>query len=117
MNPVQTGTPSSQLAPQGYKNSSQTGTVQSTLNASNVQSSTDDALRVPAQGKLQVVVLQTTPVLGINTTTTTQTQITTKADFPTVAAALMVASAVLAVYFIKRYRKFLTTEPEDNDQD
>mgnify|MGYP006295626711 CR=1 FL=1 len=108
MNPLQSGTPSSSLAPQGYRNSTQSGTVQGTLNRSNVQQSNDDLLQAPVQGKLQVTTGgPSSAVLGASTgsnSSPTETTVSSSGSaFPSIALIVLIVSAAACVYF---YRKF-----------
>lgn len=108
MNALQSGTPASSLAPQGFKNSTQSGIVQGTLNHSNVQQATDDLLQAPIQGKLQVVTGgQQNVVLGATTTIASEPQNTTETASNaqiTIALFALFISVVAFMYFYRRYR-------------
>lgn len=119
MNPLQTGTPASSLSPQGYKNSSQEGTVQGTLNSSNVQSSNDDLLKVEVPGKLKVVT-SSNSVLGASTvadSSPVQSQ-AQSSGVPMFAVLFLIISAVAAVYFFRRYMNLPSlAEVQEEDEE
>lgn len=109
MNPLQTGTPSSQLEPQGFQNSAQKSDFQDTLSSSNVQQSSSSVLQVPASGTLQVVSAPpNNSVLG----TTSTAQATTGSGVSGLAVFLVIASAVVAAAFFLRYKR-LTKRTEE----
>lgn len=118
-NPIQYGTPASSLAPQGYKNSSQEGSVQSTLDSSSVQSSNDDLLRSEVTGKLQVVT-SGNPVLGASSVadssvgSRSQTQ---NGGTPVLAISLLMIFVLASVYFFRKFAKLSSLEPENENEE
>ncbi len=120
MNPLQTGTPSSSLAPQGYRNSTQSGTVQGTLNRSNVQQSNDDLLQAPVSGKLKVVTGGGNAVLGASTvadSTPVNIQKAQSSGVPMSAVLLLIVSVVGAVYFFRRYLSLPSFNLAESDEE
>ncbi len=118
MNPLQSGTPASNLSPQNYKNSSQTGTVQGTISGSNVQQSNDDLLQTEITGKLKVVTGNSTnEVLGVATENSAVVK-TNSSGVPMFAVLLLVISVVGAVYYFRKYLSFprILEVPEEDEE-
>jgi hypothetical protein len=121
MNNLQSGTPSSQLAPQAYKNSSQDTNFQDTYSGSDIQQSgsasysinnlqTSTTLRVVDGGK-------NSGALGVSTTsfgpqTQSSTSVQKSNSFVPFALTILVVSLVLAVYYYKRYRSLSNLKEE-----
>lgn len=119
MNPIQSGTPASSLAPQGYKNSSQEGTVQSTLGSSNVQSSNDDLLRSEVTGKLQVVT-GSDSVLGVSSVADSGVGSRSQAQdggSPVLALSLLMIFVLASVYFFRKFAKLSSLELENENEE
>lgn len=115
MNNLQTGTPARELTPQGYKNSAQKGSVQSTLSSPDVQQSNGAVLQMPISGKLQV----STPAgqqSTLGASTVDEQPALKSAGVSYVPVALLIVSAILAAYFFKRYRRVTVAVREERDE-
>jgi cobalamin biosynthesis Mg chelatase CobN len=115
MNPLQTGTPASEITPQNYKNSSQTGTVQGTLNSSQVQSTNNQLLKTETTSELKVVTgAQSQLVLGTTSDAVTvpQNQGKTGGSVTFLVVFLLVVSAAATIYFFRNFKISFNSEDE-----
>ena len=114
MNNLQGGITSSQLSPQAFKNSNQSGSVQSVYSGSGLQESAGSSSSlnyVLTNTSLSVSENPTTlRVLGASTGTATTSNTTVAPKSNTgvyVSLTLLTVSAVLAVYFFRQYRNYV----------
>jgi hypothetical protein len=122
MNNLQGGITSSQLSPQAFKNSNQSGNVQSVSGSSQLQDSavsssslnyvlTDTKLTV-SESSSTLKVLGTSTGTATTTTTTVVEKSNTGLYF---SLTLLVVSVILAVYFIQKYRKTPAEQESDSE--
>jgi hypothetical protein len=120
VNPLQSGTPASAITPQGYKNSTQTGSFQGGISGSDLLESNSSSytLQVNASQPLTVEASDSNQVLGVSQVASTNSNTTTSSNsglgiFPSLI--ILVVSAFLAVYFIKKYKNYI--EPLESLQE
>ena len=116
MNNLQNGVTSSQLSPQAFKNSNQSGAFQQTYNESGSgQTYTPSQVLSGASGSLQVYTGSNNQILGVSTSANTPSQsVPTNSStiFVPFALLFLVVSAGLAIFFFKRFRTLFTKEDE-----
>lgn len=118
MNPLQSGTPASELAPQSYKNSSQNPSFQDTFNIQNSSNVTGQTLfrATPSSTTLKVETGQNKSVLGTSSTAVAQTtqNVTNQSNGGSVMFGMLflLVSLVLAVYFVLKFKKLAQLENE-----
>jgi hypothetical protein len=116
MNPLQSGTPASQLTPQSYRNSSQNSGFQETFNSQNSSSEVSQVLLLvaPTSTKLQVSGGQNTAVLGASSASTTQNDavVSPSNNYVPIMLVVLAISVGLMLYFFKVYRSTVITNEE-----
>lgn len=121
MNILQSGTPSSQLSPQSFKNSSQNSSFQS---SADVQQSTQLNQSVntlqPVAG-LQVTDGQNTGVLGVSkqndlatTTLSEPAVVSSSGSFMPAAFVILFVALALSIFFYNRYRRLQLLPSEES---
>jgi hypothetical protein len=120
MNILQSGTPSSQLEPQSYKNTSQNSAFQDTYNVSGVNQSSSlyqSVNTLQSSGNLRVKSGQSQAVLGASAPASTAlpqnaTVAQKTSGSLTIALTILVISAILTVFFIRKFRTLLPVEEQ-----
>lgn len=119
MNGLQSGSPAILLAPQSYKNSSQTTSYQDTVSGSDIQQSSSDSYSVNTLKPTTLKVVDSgtnSAVLGTSSTSVAQTtqNVTTQSNGGSVmfGVIFLAVSLVLAVYFVLKFKKLAQLENE-----
>lgn len=123
MNNFQNGVTSSQLSPQAFKNSNQSGAFQQTYNESGSgQTYTPSQVLSGASGSLQVYTGSNNQILGVSTSASTPSQSVQangSISFVPFALLLLVVSAGLALFFFKQFKntpiEVEEQQPEDEE--
>ena len=123
MSSLQSGINSSQLTPQAFKNSTQSGTVQGTLNRSLLEQSSGNYLKIEAPAGSQLKVTEsingTQTTLGVSSVSpgANQAPVTSQSDggINPIIFILFVIMGVLA-YMLYRLRKSMITESGQEDK-
>ena len=109
MNELQSGTPSSQLVPQSFRNSTQTGRVQNSENTS-IQQPTKSITILNSGSGISLKVddgNSSLRVLGVSNASGSQSQqtvvVTDNPNYSGVALLILVVSAAMFIYFLKKF--------------